>query len=250
MKICVFDTETTGIEENKMFCYNVGYLILDTESRACLVKREFVIEQIWHNLPLFNTAYYANKRSIYVGAMRARTIRMEKFGYVTQQMLRDFRNYEVERAFAYNSAFDEKVFEFNCDWFKVVNPFETVPISDIRGFVHHFMIDDTFRAWCEENNSFTESGHYSTTAEALTRYIRSDASFIEDHTALSDSEIEAEILFACLDRGADLNRDYQAKRFIERKVTREFTIDLPGEKIIVEGTRATYYKTKNKFVVR
>lgn len=248
MKICVFDTETTSLE--KPYCYNVGYLILDTESRACLVKREFVIEQIWHNLPLFNTAYYANKRSIYVGAMRARTIRMEKFGYVTQQMLRDFRNYEVERAFAYNSAFDEKVFEFNCDWFKVVNPFETVSISDIRGFVHHFMIDDTFRAWCEENNSFTESGHYSTTAEALTRYIRSDASFIEDHTALSDSEIEAEILFACLDRGADLNRDYQAKRSIERKVTREFTIDLPGEKIIVEGTRATYYKTKNKFVVR
>lgn len=248
MKICVFDTETTSLE--KPYCYNVGYLILDTESRACLVKREFVIEQIWHNLPLFNTAYYANKRSIYVGAMRARTIRMEKFGYVTQQMLRDFRNYEVERAFAYNSAFDEKVFDFNCDWFKVVNPFESVPISDIRGFVHHFMIDDTFRAWCEENNAFTESGHYSTTAEALTRYIRSDTSFVEDHTALSDSEIEAEILFTCLDRGADLDGDYQAERSIERKVTREFTIDLPGEKIIVKGTRATYYKTKNKFVVR
>ena len=175
---------------------------------------------------------------------------MEKFGYVTQQMLRDFRNYEVERAFAYNSAFDEKVFNFNCDWFKVINPFETVPISDIRGFVHHFMIDDTFRAWCEENNAFTESGHYSTTAEALTRYIRSDTSFTEDHTALSDSEIEAEILFTCLDRGADLSGDYQAKRSIERKMTREFTIDLPGEKIIIEGTRATYYKTKNKFVVR
>lgn len=248
MKICVFDTETTSLE--KPYCYNIGYLILDTESRACLVKREFVIEQIWHNLPLFNTAYYASKRSIYVGALRARTIRMEKFGYVTQQMLRDFRNYEVECAFAYNSAFDEKVFNFNCDWFKVINPFETIPISDIRGFVHHFMIDDTFRAWCEENNAFTESGHYSTTAEALTRYIRSDPSFTEDHTALSDSEIEAEILFTCLDRGADLNGDYQAKRSIERKVTREFTIDLPGEKIIVEGTRATYYKTKNKFVVR
>ena len=248
MKICVFDTETTSLE--KPYCYNVGYLILDTETHACLVKREFVIEQIWQNLPLFNTAYYANKRSIYVGALRARTIRMEKFGYVTQQMLRDFRNYEVERAFAYNSVFDEKVFNFNCDWFKVINPFEIVPISDIRGFVHHFMIDDTFRAWCEENNAFTENGHYSTTAEALTRHLRSDASFTEDHTALSDSEIEAEILFTCLDRGADLNGDYQAKRSIERKVTREFTIDLPGEKIIVEGTRATYYKTKNKFVVR
>ena len=185
-----------------------------------------------------------------MSALRARTIRMEKFGYVTQQMLRDFRNYEVERAFAYNSAFDEKVFNFNCDWFKVINPFEAVPISDIRGYVHHFMIDNTFRAWCEENNAFTESGHYSTTAEALTRYIRSDTSFVEDHTALSDSEIEAEILFACLDRGADLNGDYQAKRSIERKVTRDFIIDVPTGCFTVTGTRATYYKTKNKFVIR
>lgn len=248
MKICVFDTETTSLE--KPYCYNVGYLILDTESRACLVKREFVIEQIWHNLPLFNTAYYSNKRSIYVGALRARTIRMEKFGYVTRQMFRDFHNYNVERAFAYNSSFDEKVFNFNCDWFKVINPFETVPVSDIRGFVHNFLVDEVFRAWCEKNDAFTESGHYSTTAETLTRYIRSDASFVEDHTALSDSEIEAEILLECLARGADLNENYQAKRSIERKVTRDFTIDIPTGCFTVTGTRATYYKTKNKFVIR
>lgn len=248
MKICVFDTETTSLE--KPYCYNVGYLILDTESHVCLVKREFVIEQIWHNLPLFNTAYYANKRPIYVGALRARTIRMEKFGYVTQQMFRDFRNYSVERAFAYNSSFDEKVFNFNCDWFKVINPLETVPVSDIRGFVHNFLIDEAFRAWCEKNSAFTESGHYSTTAETLTRYIRSDASFVEDHTALSDSEIEAEILLECLARGAELNGNYQVKRSIERKVTRDFTIDIPTGCFTVTGTRATYYKTKNKFVIR
>lgn len=248
MKICVFDTETTSLE--KPYCYNVGYLILDTESRACLVKREFVIEQIWHNLPLFNTAYYSNKRSIYVGALRARTIQMEKFGYVTRQMFRDFHNYNVERAFAYNSSFDEKVFNFNCDWFKVINPFETVPVSDIRGFVHNFLVDEVFRAWCEKNDAFTKSGHYSTTAETLTRYIRSDASFVEDHTALSDSEIEAEILLECLARGADLNENYQVKRSIERKVTRDFTIDIPTGCFTVTGTRATYYKTKNKFVIR
>lgn len=248
MKICVFDTETTSLE--KPYCYNVGYLILDTESHTCLVKREFVIEQIWHNLALFNTAYYANKRPIYVGALRARAIRMEKFGYVTRQMFRDFRNYNVERAFAYNSSFDEKVFNFNCDWFKVINPFETIPISDIRGFVHNFLVDEAFRAWCEKNGAFTESGHYSTTAETLTRYIRSDASFVEDHTALSDSEIEAEILLECLARGAELNGNYQVKRSIERKVTRDFTIDIPTGCFTVTGTRATYYKTKNKFVVR
>ena len=32
---------------------------LDTETRETLVRRDFVVEQIWHNIPLFSTAYYA-----------------------------------------------------------------------------------------------------------------------------------------------------------------------------------------------
>ena len=60
MKICVFDTETTNLE--KPFCYNVGFLIYDTDEQKILEKKEFVIEQVWHNIPLFSTAYYADKR--------------------------------------------------------------------------------------------------------------------------------------------------------------------------------------------
>ena len=58
MNIMVFDTETTNLE--KPFCYNIGYVIMDTESREVRAKRDFVVEQVWHNPMLFTTAYYAN----------------------------------------------------------------------------------------------------------------------------------------------------------------------------------------------
>ena len=89
MNIVVFDTETTNLE--KPFCYNIGYVIANMESGATLLKREFVVEQVWHNDMLFTTAYYANKREIYVKRMQGRKVRMEKFGFITQQMYRDFQ---------------------------------------------------------------------------------------------------------------------------------------------------------------
>ena len=215
MNIVVFDTETTSLD--KPFCYNIGYIILDIISRSILIKREFVVEQIWHNIPLFSSAYYADKRPIYISAMRARTITMNKFGYICQQMIRDFNAFNVEYAFAYNSSFDEKVFNFNCDWFKCMNPFDNIPIKDIRGFAHHFLVNSNFRKFCEEHKYFSDTGNYSTTAETMYRYISNNTDFIEAHTALNDSEIEAEILIKSIEAGADITNDYKAYRSIPRK---------------------------------
>jgi len=220
MNITIFDTETTGLE--KPFCYNIGYVIAD-ENGTILLEREFVVEQIWHNTALFATAYYADKRPIYVERMRARKVTMDKFGYICQQMIRDFKAFNVERAFAYNSAFDEKVFNFNCDWFKCNNPFDNIPISDIRGYAHEFIVNDWYLNFCETFGYFTESGNYSTTAETVYRFV-SKTEFEEEHTALSDSKIEKEILFACINHGAEINGDYKARRSIVRNVNKTLHI--------------------------
>lgn len=222
MKICIFDTETTSLD--KPFCYNIGYIIADSVTHEKLVKRNFVVEQVWHNLPLFESAYYANKRPIYVQGMRARAIKMDKFGYICSQMRRDFKQFEVECAFAYNSSFDEKVFEFNCDWFKCINPFDEIPIKDIRGFVHHFLVNRDYLKFCDENGYYTTTGNYSTTAETVFRYTSGDNTFEEEHTALSDSEIEMDILFKCLDKGAKVTDDYTAFRSIKRNIEKELHI--------------------------
>ena len=85
MNIMVFDTETIDVE--KAYCYNIGYVVFNTEEKTIMAKRDFVVEQVWHNAMLFNTAYYANKKPIYVSRLRGRSCRMEKFGYITQQMV-------------------------------------------------------------------------------------------------------------------------------------------------------------------
>lgn len=221
MNYVVFDTETTSL--NKPFTYNIGYVILD-EDGAFLLEKDFVVEQVWHNLPLFSTAYYAEKRPIYVASMRARKTTMKKFGYICQEMARDFAKYDVVCAYAYNSNFDEKVFDFNCDWFKCINPFDNIPIYDIRGNVHNFLIDEDFFQFCEKNGELTDSGNYSTTAETLYRYLINDTEWTEDHTALSDSLIEAEILLATIGLGAHFNKSYPTKRSIERKTEKTLHI--------------------------
>ena len=221
MIIRVFDTETTSLD--KPFCYNIGYVLIDTDTWKPVLERDYVVEQVWHNLPLFQSAYYADKRPIYVQRMRAHQTTMDKFGYICQQMIRENKQYNIQHAYAYNSPFDVKVFDFNCDWYKCSNPFDTVQVHDIRGYVHQFLIDKAYKEYCEEHELFTDSGNYSTTAEAVYRYLFND-DFSEEHTALADSKIEAEVLRETIDRGADITIDEAVYRSIERKVEKTLHI--------------------------
>lgn len=250
MKVLIFDTETTSLD--KPFTYNIGYCVLDTEDGTILLKRDFVVEQVWHNLPLFQSAYYADKRPLYVSAMKARKTIMDKYGYICQQIFRDIKAYEIESAYAYNSPFDERVFDYCCDWFKCLNPFDTLPVYDIRGYAHNFICNtDEYIQFCEEHHLFTEAGNYSTTAEALFRFMTKDNTFEEEHTALADSEIEADILLECLSRGAELKTAYPVRFSFERKVDKTLEI-VRNKEVIASFTcqKVTVSKDKTKITLK
>ena len=242
MNIMVFDTETVSV--NKPFCYNIGYVIYNTDTDEMLVKKDFVVEQIWHNMPLFSTAYYADKRPIYVSRMRAKKTKMDKFGYICKEMIKDLNTFNVEYAYAYNSSFDEKVFEYNCDWFKCNNPFDTVPIIDIRGNVHNrIAFTDDFQNFCEQNNQFTDSGNYSTTAETVYRYLTNNMEYTEEHTALSDSLDELRILEETIRLGCEYGKEYKTYSSIPRNVQRELVIK---DNNLGMTYKVPYIKRKNK----
>ena len=224
MNIMVFDTETVSV--NKPFCYNIGYVIYNTDTDEIIAQKDFVVEQIWHNMPLFSTAYYADKRPIYVNRMKAKKTKMNKYGYICKEMIKDLNTFNVEYAYAYNSSFDEKVFEYNCDYFKCNNPFDTVPILDIRGNVHNsFAFTQKYKDFCEEYNLFTEKGNYSTTAENVYRYITGVTDFEEEHTALADSMIELVILIRTIDIfKLEYGKEYKTYTSIPRTTEKVLTI--------------------------
>lgn len=229
MNYLVFDTETTSLE--KPFCYNVGYVIASTETGETLIKRSFVVDQIWYNLPLFSSAYFADKRPLYVSELKGRKTLLEKWGYICQQIKRDIKAYNIQHVYAYNSPFDEKVFDFNCDWFKNVNPLESVQVHDIRGYVHKVLaFSKPYQDFCIANELFTESGNISTTAEAVYRFITYDMGFDEEHTALADSEIENEILKYCVSLNAKWEEDYKVYRSVPYRHAQVLKIvDTDGE---------------------
>jgi hypothetical protein len=240
MNVIVFDTETANLE--KPFCYNVGYVVYNTDEGKVVLHRDFVIEQVWHNSMLFTTAYYASTREIYVSRMKRRTAILDKWAYVCQRLSRDIVEFEITDGYAYNSGFDEKVFEFNCDWFKTINPLDSIKVHDIRGYVmDKIAFTEVYKTFCEERGLFTESGNYSTTAEAVYKFISGNDEFIEEHTALADSVIECEILAHCVANGCEWNTDYKVPKFVERITKKVFTI--------VDGNNETHefeYTSKRK----
>ena len=249
MNVIIFDTETTDL--NKCFCYNIGYVIADIENNTILCQKDFVIQQIWYNLPLFSTAYYSEKRPIYVKKMKAKKSKLIKFGFACQEMLRDIKKFDVVCGYAYNSPFDVKVFDYNCGWFKCTNPLDTIPIFDILGNVHNSIIDKNYFDFCEENKRFTENGNYSTTAENVYQYITNDINFIEEHTALSDSLIEYEILKTTLENNKTvIGKEYKKQRTFPREQNKTFTVKDKDNNIIFTTICKGYTNYKSKILVK
>lgn len=227
MNVLVLDTETTGLD--KPFCYDCSWVIMDSETGEIIGMKANVVEQVWHNLPLFESAYYKEKRQKYVSMMRKHDATMNKWGYIMRELKNDLRKYEVTGVYAYNSDFDDKVIAYNCDWFKCNNPLENVAVYDIWGYASEFITGkDEYRRFCEENQRFTDTGNYKGSAEVVYQFLSDDTEFIEEHMGLFDSLIEAEILFWTIKLGGQWNTAYKVNKILNRIVRKPFVIKVDG----------------------
>lgn len=203
MKILVFDTETSNKERTKFNLYNnyvfdFGAVILDTETGEILLESNFLVSDIYYQ-PDIMANYYAGEEEL---ARRYNSCGIPVISYseLIDTIEEIIDEYSVDALAAYNITFDKTAimdtskllgYNFTIDKYQYMDIYH-MACQALAG-------NDQYVLFCTENDKVSAKGNISSTAETVYQFIKNDKSFIEAHTALEDSKIEAEILKWVLD---------------------------------------------------
>lgn len=235
MHVLILDTETTAI--NTPFCYDISYLIINTNTKNIEKSQCYIIKQTWNNLPLFESAYYKDRRNFYEKILQTKSAYLVKWEKAMTKLQNDIKQYNIQNIYAYNSQFDNEVINYNCNWFRCQNPLNGIPFHDIWGYASQYITSNQkYIDFCESNQYFTDTGNYKSSAEIVYRYITNDIQFNEKHMGLYDCLIESKILLYCVDLNAEWNKDYHVNKILLRNKPVIIKIN---DKIVYKGE---YYK--------
>ena len=223
----------------KPIVYDIGWCISDRQGNI-LDKKNYLVQETFFVPQVFNTAYYKEKRPIYMKLYKEGAIQAETWDNIIEILLEDLRKCDI--ATAYNAAFDfKKAIPFTeryikalysddyekwenrqkCACKNILQGSEDIPkneeylspvftlrnedfdIADLWLVSCEKLINtDRYRDYCLQNNFLTNSGtFFKTSAESTFSYLTNDIDFIEEHTALSDAIIEVAILTKILKKG-------------------------------------------------
>lgn len=194
-----FTDECGNLDVTNVFCYDIGWQVIDKHGNV-YEKRSFVNSDIfYHEAELMKSAYYANKIPLYLEAIREGRAKVANTYEIRQQMLKDFKDYEIKIFCAHNSRFDYNALNTTERWttkskYRYFLPYG-IEVWDTLKMARDIMKNKpTYRKFCEDNNYLTKSGQLRYTAEILYRFISRNNNFIEEHRGLEDVEIETQIL--------------------------------------------------------
>lgn len=231
------EEERKRIAIAKPLIYDLGWQVIDRKGNV-YSRKSFIITEIFSVPDIFNTAYYASKRPIYLERLKNGETILTNWNTATNELVRDMQ--KVEAVGAYNSMFDfkkaipftelyinqlyspsffkwrkkqyslcEKIasgtyktpeHKFEKDVFRFRgNPYK---LFDVWGLgCKHILDNDKYRQACVDNGWKTQSGKYfKTSAETCYRFFKGDNNFEEAHTAIDDSMIESELFTEILKR--------------------------------------------------
>ena len=231
-------SEKQKIAIAKPLVYDIGWTITDRVGNI-YKKVNYLIQETFFVPNVFNTAYYCNKRPIYMELLVNGFVTAKTWNDAIEELIADLDYCDI--ATAYNACFDfKKAIPFTETYIKhlysadynewekmqkkkcrsIINgkneaenpdylkPFFEIrgyrfPIADLWGIACDRLINiDKYRNYCLENELLTASAlFFKTSAETAFQYLMKQYDFIEDHTALSDAEIEAQILTKALKKG-------------------------------------------------
>lgn len=232
-----FDGETRkNIAIAKPLIYDLGWQVIDRKGKVYR-RKSYLISEIFSVPSVFNTAYYASKRPIYIDRLEKGEITLTDWKTAIKDLLIDME--QVESVGAYNSMFDfkkaipftetyinklyskdfyewesfqnkicdriasgEKTRGENFDGNNFIFRNKKYPLFDVWGLsCKHILDNDEYREMCINNDWITASGkYYKTSAETCYRFFKGNNDFNESHTAIDDTEIESEIFTEILRR--------------------------------------------------
>ena len=230
------DKKTIAIA--KPLVYDIGWTIA-TRTHGIIEKRNFLVAETFCVPSIFNTAYYHEKRPLYLEMLAKGEATVLPWNDIMEILLADLQ--DASYICAYNAMFDfKKAITFTEAYIKnLYSPCyyeweeaqrricrsilakpnrksdpdfdpehfifrsEKYPMIDIWGVACKYLLNsNNYKKMCLESGKMSNTGlYFSTNAEIAMQYLSEKYDFIEDHTALSDAEIETEILFYCLKRG-------------------------------------------------
>lgn len=225
------EVQKKNIAIAKPLIYDLGWQVVDRAGNVYR-RKNFLITEIFSVPSVFNTAYYKEKRPLYLEKLKNGSITLTDWNSAINELLTDMN--EVEAVGAYNSMFDfkkaipftdlyiEKLYspDFH-KWEKFQNnlceqiayghkgkskEFEEeifrfrgncYNLFDLWGLsCRHLLDNDEYKQMCVDNGWITASGKYfKTSAETAFRFCENILDFDESHTAIEDAEIET-MLFA------------------------------------------------------
>lgn len=194
------DTETLGVD--KPLVYDLGVTIADKQGNI-YAQANWIIKEVFEQKEKMKTAYYANKLPKYDKMIKEGQAKLMPWAEVRQELNQMLADNNVKVISAYNLGFDIRAMNYTnkCLGFKTkfLIPRVKYETWDLWGMATQTILKQrTFHKIANRENWKTEKGNILTNAEVCYRYITNQMGFIEDHTALSDTEIETKIMVRCL----------------------------------------------------
>lgn len=231
------ETQKKNIAIAKPLIYDLGWQVIDRNGNI-YKRKSFIISEIFSVPQVFNTAYYAHKRPIYLERLKKGETILTDWNTAITELIEDMQY--VESVGAYNSMFDfKKAIPFTelyiqklyspdfYKWEQMQNElckkiaygnnrqntkdFERTvfrfrdniyDLFDVWGLsCEHIMNTKEYKQMCINNGWQTASKKYfKTSAETCFRYFSKELEFEESHTAIDDTIIESEIFVEILKR--------------------------------------------------
>ena len=195
--IMVLDTETSDLQGN---VYDVGFVITDRKGK--IVQRvNALVEENFEDAKKMMGAFFAGKMfSHYARMLQDDEIRLEPWSLIVQTMRDAIEEHSVNVISAYNLAFDLRVMRKTNEALGTSNvlPHADFKLLDIWRFACEAKLNTRlYKDVARENGWVSNAGNIRTGAEYAYRFCCGNLDFVEDHTALSDAEIENDILRTC-----------------------------------------------------